>query len=112
MEDAHKGIVSPCMPFANHTHPSKHAALDHQVQRRVGDEVEHHVRVLEHRIPCHLVCAHIVRRVELETPLVHAHISELLEHVGEDGDVDESSWNYNKYAFYVYENLTAECLKI
>ena len=77
-------IVGPGMTFAYHAHATPHTALNHEINGWVGDEVQRDTRLLEDRIPRQLGCAEVLRRINLETPLLHSHLSELLKHVGED----------------------------
>ena len=89
------------MTFANHAYATPHATLDPKLQRRVGEQVDLHAG-LEHRIPRHLACAHIVRWIYLETPLLNTHRKAILEdiHVEEYVDYTRTSWHYINFILY------------
>ena len=55
---------------------------------RLFDELPRQVRHLEHRLARLMGSAHIVCSVELEMAQLYYHISELLEFLDEDEDID------------------------
>ena len=107
---AYHGIVFLCMTLADHGDLSSHAALDHQIHRRVRAEVQDNARLLHHRIPRNLACGDIGRGDYLETALLHTHRTQLFKHVGDDEYMEYSPGGIIRCVFYESFNSTSnEC---